>query len=431
MEISIMGYIFIPLGIFMFMFLKNDVLLSCSILACGLTGSSLINFGDTPLQPSYYFALLWMIKVLIERIVKGRLYLTIYKDRKIVTLTLFVTIALLSLEMPILKSGITTMNIEGQIVPLKFTSANITQFIYLLFCFLYFYFLYDYLRNHPYEYKKLKKLLIISVVLVVLITLWQMIAYKFDIPFDIIFKTGMHGKRQGMYFWDKRISGPCLEASMLAYFLVAALPLCARIKNIYLRYVLVVLLIFIGIETLSSTFLVGALAWVLIELFLYLKSRKIKIKKKPSLLFFALLVIGLLALLITGDLTKLIDKVNDLVIAFIAKMKIQNQSGQERSEAFEILLEAYSKSPMLGIGFGSSRGKDLFSTWLANTGTVGMLLILMFLYFNCINIKDNKDIKISVLLTWFCMFISVAEPYNLFIWIYLNLTKSYQQENLK
>lgn len=134
MSITIFGYFAIPLGI-AFMLYKSEVLLLMTIFFSGFTGTAVLLFGvDLGIQPSYYFAILWLITEVVKR---PRLSVRVLMEQKI--LLVFLLLATTSIVMPvILRDEITVMNTDGEIVNLRFTSANITQLLYLYFCIIFY-----------------------------------------------------------------------------------------------------------------------------------------------------------------------------------------------------------------------------------------------------------------------------------------------------
>jgi hypothetical protein len=271
----------------------------------------------------------------------------------------------------------------------------------------------------------IKRLYVISVILVCMITLYQIVAYNTGMPFDVIFKMGLHGEKSGDIFWDKRISGPCLEASMLAYYIVPALPVTARLKNKFMAYAVTGILIMLGFVSVSSTFLTGAALWVFLEGIFLLKSGRVSKKIKNNILiFFSCTVVLILVLIISGKLQSMIERIMLSQTSFQQKIYKQNTSGKSRSETFFLLLKAFSKSVLFGVGFGSCRGKDLLSTWLADIGILGCGSMFAFVYSGIKNRGAPAEWKLATILVWFCMLVSVPEPYNLFIWIIMGIMMS-------
>lgn len=425
MYITIAGYIILPLGI-LFLFLPGDVLLAATIALSGFTGTSVIIFKGISLQPCYYLAVLWIIQLLI----RGKFNLVLPSHDILIPLSVFLCIATVSLVMTLLLEGkVTVMNVEGEIESLHFFKSNVTQLAYLFFVSVFFLILSGYMNKKEDAETVVCKAYIVGVLLFCIVTIYQIIAYKFDLPFDSIFKTALI--RDNLYdiankriYWDKRVSGPCLEASMLAYYVVSALPICGKIKGWRLRYLLLVSLLIIGVLSLSSTFLVGAVCWLLLELFFLLRKKLcFRFSRKELKCLILAIIILLLAFILVDSSFNLIHFLDRGIDALKLKLNKANISGQERSEAFSVLMKAFSVSPLFGIGFGSVRGKDLFSTWLADIGIVGMIgfsVFLISLFRNSIE-NDRGQYLFATVLVWLCMFISVPEPYNLFVWIIMAL----------
>lgn len=431
MSISILGLFVLPLGLALFFLCHGEQLLWATIILSGFTGSSIFTISGLAVQPSYYLAALWMA----QQLIRNRDKIKIGCVNVVRPLMLFKIIAGVSLVMPILLTNkVTIMNVDANIEKLHFSSSNITQLMYLLFVGIFFVFLSGYMAKGNSRKDGVYKAFVFGIFAIATVTLYQIIAYKLDLPFDPIFKTAMlrdapSDLKGKMIFWDKRISGPCLEASMLAYYLVAALPICWRLSNIKLKYILTVYLIIVGIITKSSTFLVGFVLWIILEMFFYCHRNGFKIishrkihKDIPVLCVGAIIVWGAYITFLSNT-----DSVSTMILnavgAFNSKLHLENQSGQERSEAFQILMEAFKESPLLGVGYGSTRGKDLFSTWLSDVGLIGMgtFCVFMFRVLKANISRANDQFRMATMLVWICMLVSVPEPYNLFIWIIMAL----------
>lgn len=272
------------------------------------------------------------------------------------------------------------MNVEGQIEKLHFSKSNITQLGYLLFVSVFFLMLSEYM-NESRAGDVVYKAYMTGVALICVVTIYQMLAYNVNLPFDPIFKTSLVRdnlieNNDKWIYWDKRISGPCLEASMLAYYIVSALPLCTKLKSSKFKFLLTDCLVFIGILTLSSTFLIGTVAWVLLEFIMHLRKRSFFRFTRRHLKQKAVAVAVLIfVFLIFNYFFNIFQFLNNGIDASLMKLNKENVSGQERSESFILLMEAFFQSPFFGVRFGSVRGKDLLSTWLADIGIVGMVAL--------------------------------------------------------
>lgn len=417
MTITLLGYIVLPLGMILLLLSNDEYLLQMVFWTSGMTGSSVLSFGDTEIQPSYYLAFLWMIREFIL-VIKRREYNI---KKYLSSFMTFVVIAVISTVMPLFLSGkVTTMNVDGDIEILRWSVSNITQTIYLIFCFAFTTLLCNKINGENYD--RYFKSYIQSLIIVYIITLYQIVAYRYDILFDPLFRTGLHIRYTSTLFWDKRLSGPCLEASMLAYYLIAALPIVVRSSNKFVKYGLGFGFLILGIISVSSTFFVGIVVWLLLEgICVLVKYKgKVRCKKSTVLGILSAIFIMFLVITITGNLQNIMNGISTIVDQFCIKLRRQNDSGVERSETFYLLLKNFEISPVIGIGFGSSRGKDLFSTWLANTGLLGMGAIFVFVATAFKKSYNNQGLQISIILIWFCMCVSVAEPYNLFIWILMS-----------
>ena len=104
------------------------------------------------------------------------------------------------------------------------------------------------------------------------------------------------------------------------------------------------------------------------------------------------------------------------------KFLLSNNSGIERNYVFNYHIGISNEYPLLGVGFGSSRTKDLLSTFLCNIGYIGTGFFLLYIF--CLVIKLIKH-KNYLNITFFsslivmiaCLLISVPEPYYLYIWL--------------
>ncbi|MBZ6006486.1 hypothetical protein K1514_11360 [Paraclostridium bifermentans] len=113
----------------------------------------------------------------------------------------------------------------------------------------------------------------------------------------------------------------------------------------------------------------------------------------------------------------------DIFRDFLFKIKGGGVSGSERTIALMQHLQVFKDNFLFGVGFGSLRSKDLMSTWLAAMGIVGNTLFAIFLIkqlYQLFKINKSETISLAILITisWGILFISVPEPYYLYLWIY-------------
>lgn len=422
MQIEILGYFIIPIGLMFFLFNKK-MLFYATIFFMGFTGTSIIKInGDLSIQPSYFLGTLFIIKQSME-VLKNKKIVKI--DSKMIA---FIIICILSLIMPFIlpNANIIVINQDGKNASVSFTSLNITQMLYLFFCFIFYWFSKDYLKNDINIQKGAIKALIYGTVVVSLLGIYQVIAFKFGIEFDKIFRNNIHCSTQ-TYNGNLRVTSTALEPSMLAYYLISIFALIISLdkKTVKYQYPILILILTIGVFSTSSTLFVGMIVTLLLLLKnavfdkkINTKKRNIKILKRITFFIF----LGIIAIIIIFILKP--ETINNIISSFIDKIYRKNISGKERSSAFIQHLLIGIKYPILGVGFGTARSKDLFSTLICNIGIVGITILILYL----INItkKLNKNnsylaygISNFIIIIFTTAFISVPEMYNLYIWFML------------
>lgn len=428
-----MGYILIPIGLLL-LFFNIDYLLFAMVLFSGFTASSIINFLniDFSLQPSYYFGILFIFKyiyfiALKKKLVKPNKYLFV-----------FIVFCTGSLVIPIIlqSKDVLILSVDGKIEKLRFSIQNITQYVYMLFCFFIYWFVKDRLNSKNELIKKLLNIYFIGAFIICLLGFYQMIAFQLELPFDELFRSGLHGNVQG-----NRVYAVAGEPSILAFYIVPTLALLIFIDNINFtinKKLLIIMLFITGVFSTSSTFLfgIGLFAVLFVKRnFVKFKFSKLNIMyMKKFLIFFTLAMIFLIFIVSTNEFVKEI-----LVDGTIDKLMKKNVSGTQRSEFFLLMLGVALRYPLTGVGFGSSRSTDLISTWLANIGFIGTGIFIIYIFNMYRNLsreyKKRKDGILEgtiffIVIVILSAFISVPEPYYLFIWInfaiaevYINLKK--------
>ncbi|WP_147387543.1 hypothetical protein [Anaeroplasma bactoclasticum] len=299
------------------------------------------------------------------------------------------------------------LNQKDQYANLKFSVSNIIHVGYLGICYL-FYTLLINKRTRLNLRGSLYKAYRLGVIAIILICLYQILAFQFNLPFDIIFRQSTHGNVQG-----SRLYGPCGEASMLSYYLAPSLFLMLlNIKKYKKDMIWIALGILIGVLCYSSTFFVG----LVLSLIPLLVKFLLHIKEKKSTGYLIAVVVVLIGTVIAIAIEW--DYIEKAIFKFFDTIGAKNLSGSIRTEAFQRMAIIGFEYPF-GVGFGSSRSKDLLSTWLCNIGIVGVIIfvIVMINYLN-VCLKQNKTYEcIPFILCVILAMISVPEPYNLFIWV--------------
>lgn len=415
MQIEILGYFIIPLGIVLF-FLNEKWLLYATILFMGFTGASIINIGsELSIQPSYFLGMMFILKHLLN----------VLKNKKIVKpsniLVIFLIICLCSIVMPILvkNDGVIVIDQDNKYSQVEFSSKNITQLIYLFYCFVFYWITKDYFNEYPEKKKDTIKILIYGSILVAILGLYQELAYVLGLEFDKIFRSGVHGNVQP-YGSFTRIYSTTIESSMLAYYIapIIVLLLCLNDNNIIKhKYLVLFLLIIVGICTISTTFFLGIISFIIIVL-MEKRFKNIHNKRVTKRIFITS-IIAIVALTIVYSVNK--DIINSLLTTTQGKIDKTSVSGTERTTSFLQHVKIGFEYPFLGVGFGTARSKDLFSTWICNVGVLGLSIFIFYLFFTINRLKNSKDelsysVSQYILILFICAFTSVSEPYNLFIW---------------
>ena len=431
MQITIMGLFTIPLGLILFIF-KYEWLIYTTLFFSGFTGSSIINIGDISIQPSYYLFILFFIRYLFNIVKTGKLV------KPNLLLSVFIIISFISLIMPVILDGknIVVLNPDNKYEPVKFKFQNVTQYMYILIAFFSYCITKDYLIRKKYEEcEKFIKIFLYSSLTVSLIGLYQLVAHKFNLPFDEIFRSGVHGNIQTIK-GVLRIYSVFIEPSMYSIFLIFSIILCIYIPKKIFKYknILLILLLLNGILSTSSTFFIG---FILIVIFIIFEVIKTKYSEQ-DIKFNKYIVIILMLVAISIILVLYFEKdiINNLLDGITAKLEGEGASSTSRRFAFETNFNVALQYPILGVGFGSVRSYDLISTWLSSIGFFGTACIIFYIISKVIkSYKINSYIyrgySIGMLIIFILMFISVPEPYGLFIWmnigileiILLNLTK--------
>lgn len=402
MEITLLGYFAIVLTIIFLLFNRVNNFLYAAIFFSGYTGSSVLNVAGVTLQPAFYFFSVYFA----VRLMQGERF----KIRLDPLLMVFAGYCVLSILFPIILSGenIITLNQDVGLERVYFRSSHIIHICYLIFNLVFL----NTLLSKSSDKVVADRLLFAyrwGFISVVAICIYQIFAFRYNLPFDVLFRQSVHGNIQG-----NRIYGPCIEASMLCYYLIPSVLIVLNKRRSWVDIAAVLGAIAVGVISRSSTFLVGGalLGILLIPKTVIFMSQRHSAKQWC----FAFVCVALALCLVAAFGWLIMDVIN----AFIGKLKQQSASGIERFSYMYMSLRVGLKYPT-GVGFGTARSADLFSTWICNVGVLGMALYLMFLAkFALGALRDGRaDRAVAYLLVVFLMFVSVPEPYNLFVWFIL------------
>lgn len=407
MSITILGAICLPLSIWMLFFKKEWLFYAC-LFFMPFTASSVFNlekgisFG---VQPGFWFGALWMLVKLID-ICKNGITISKTKEKFIKTVLIFMGIIILSTIMPILLNlahyDLTVINPSNGMVPLKFTSSNITQVMYFVFAL--FITIFSCLEITTRE--KLVKSIKVFIFSGAVTLGWGIIQFvlhylKIDYP-HYIFNTniGMPQHWNQIAGKIKRINSVAPEPSMYVFYLIIFIPivtflLLKMVKVINTKVLAIVTIISFGVAVLTTS----STAYVCLPIFVvalhiyafFVKDKEIT--KKIIILDIAFVAMGvitvlLLPIVLKMPITEFINVIIDMTIG-----KLSSGSGMERMGGFRLGIDVFLMSPILGVGWGSNRTFDFLSTLLSTTGMVGMGT---YIYITYQGIKATVDtVKLS------------------------------------
>jgi hypothetical protein len=461
MEISPMGWLLIPCGVFLFIF-SRELLFYTFIFFVPFSAStvlnvdSLVRFG---LQPGYFFALLWFLKISISSLYSNKLHFPSLSFVYLYPIIIFWFIALVSLSMPIILEGNVLVHYpwtEGwYFTRLELQGGHFTQFLYLTFVVLVVISICIEVRTREKLYKAIR-ILLISGTVVSLLGLWQSLGDHFGVPFpagifsnNIKFYLGYEQVAFEAVSGFNRMSSVAPEPSILASYFLWIFPLffmlmvrkdtAVKVKKLYMY--LTLFLFFISLVlTLSTT----ALAGIIFNFFLLLgyvdNGGFLKlgvIKKRFRLLFYLVMFVCLVAFTawaVGSSLGINFSMLKDLFINLTIN-KTKNLSGIERSEGVAQGINIFLQYPLLGVGWGSNRTFDFSTTILSNTGALGFAAFVFFIvnlliklsriarYSGYVSYRNLATaFSVSIISGMFSLFTASPDIIFLVIWTILGLT---------
>lgn len=206
----------------------------------------------------------------------------------------------------------------------------------------------------------------------------------------------------------QRVNGLALEPSMFAF---TVLPFW--IYSYFTGRKKVSLILFVGLCLSTST-------TAILGIFIYLIPY---IRKSNKLVLFYIITFLTLFLLIKFDF---VYKAFDEIV--LQKLQQETASGIERTSFFKNHIDYFLNmnvfSILFGIGFGTVRSTDFFSTILINNGIIGLSIITLLFFYPIIKLKNNTKnlgLKLSLLVIFLTLMISVPEFSFPSIWLFLGI----------
>lgn len=438
MLISSIGFTVLLIAIYLTIYSEVKYLIYFLFLVSTFTAVSMINFpaSRNSLMLFQIVGILFILKVAIN------LFKGIYKfNFKVSKLLLgFIIICLISTIYPLLFSkGVIVLTTDDKMEPLKFGIHNITQVFYLVFSYLIYIGTLLFFHN-----EELNKSEWTNVFRITCLTILCFGIIQFIIPYNIydsFFRTNYNHNIQ-FVFNKVRISSLNDEPSVLSLFIA---PASIFLFETYLLnkkkidLLLLILTVIICVENSSSSFFIIILIYLLIKISLNFKLlrntifRKFKdsfIGRKNQLkIVAAILLIVFLLVVFKAQIIRVFSEI-------VNKISGHTDSGTIRKDTFTHHIKLFFQYPITGIGFGSVRSKDLFSTWLSEIGLLGFVLYFLYVINLCRNIfmKINSfyyKILLCIISINFIMMTSVPEPYYLYYWIWLAMAEFMVKKNVK
>jgi O-Antigen ligase len=395
MPMTFWGYIFLPLGLAAAIF-SPKWLYRLLIFWTLFSATSFANFGQedtgSALQVWMFLGVLWLIRLFAE----SASSFSFAVDRRILPactwLAAFLLIAVFSLVMPIYIDG--SLVIASPILgdntetPLRFTSHNFTQLLYLAFGLLIAICVAH--RNLREDYRReTERILLYSGIFVALWGLFQFFCNitGFTYP-DFIFNNSNSPYAKGfLQTLDNteltRISSVCLEPSVFALSLVSLLPLTfpawlrkgAVISITVDRLSSVLFIVALLLSTSSTAYLALVLAFLLLGMVL-MRTKSISRAQSVGLVVAA----GVLGAGAVAVLFATVSSMSDIVAAALLS-KGSSASALERMMTIQNAFGYFQRYPVLGVGWGSATSHDLIVLLLSNVGIIGAIAFLGAMFY--------------------------------------------------
>lgn len=410
--------------ILIFLLCKSRIEQNCYIVFVSFVfvGMAFINILGNSIGVYHVCSLILFLKFFLDRVKKKESFFR--KKEKINSLYFFLVYCFFSIFVICFREEILVYGVDPGKQIAHFSFQQFTQYMYLFHAFVMMHVFYKLLLSKTISIDKLWECIDIMYLLAVCIGFIQLfIPVKL---FNFLFKNDSIGSvNQSISIMGNkivRIDSTFPEPSMLTLFL-------APIMGVYIYEIIqkqeikkiIFVVMGVGIELLNqaSSFIIGMAAAVIgilgIQILKYVKyGAVIKISKKKLIINFAGLffILFIFKNLLVKDIT-----------LFLNKLTIRHDSGIIRFRTMQLALQAFKNNPILGIGFGTMRSMDLFSSWLGQIGIMGLVLYFVPVGFLSIRLLRQYKVECNKLFLLIfaynmIMFTTVPEFRFLFIWVY-------------
>lgn len=266
-----------------------------------------------------------------------------------------------------------------QLVLLKFSMHNITQFMYLLF-WVVMTFLIVMRNQNDRAIAETIKIFVMSAIFVSCWGLLQWLAFqfKFYYPYEL-FNSSASTSAQGytgvlVETGLKRITSVAVEPSILAQCILAAVPFVFvaewfkyPIFSVTVDRVVLVLLLLVLLLSTSTTAYIGILVFTLgFPILLRLKGKQI------MRYAYLAIVLGVVEAVLVAS-AFFVSSVPSINADPMTQAVAHSFSIQERWYSIHNAWNSFLDSPLLGLGWGSVTSHDLIVNLLVNSGLIGLL----------------------------------------------------------
>lgn len=381
------------------------------------TRMAFLNVGENSILVHHILTLVLLIKICISD------FHILRRRRRIpVSLLMFVAYAGFSIFFALYHGDVEVINVNNLHTTVKFGLQQFTQYAYLVFAVIFMFLTYCLLETGELSLKELSGIVDISYITVILLGGVQLFVPSES--FDAIFRNSLIGTVHQTINGRYRIDSVFGEASMMMLFVTPVF--CRSLYGLLLDglHLKNVFLVILGLAAfwgnLSSSFIVGMgtlLVIVLTDVMVRMVKGRILFSRKKIWMTGIMISVSVAICFIFREEIAWISDV------FMQKLRGENVSGMERSYSIKLHWKVFSEHMAFGVGFGTLRGYDLMTSWLAQMGLAGMglyLYLVMKICFRLIKKKTNRAMENMVLIIVHnvIMMISVPEFGYVFLWVY-------------
>lgn len=395
MEIYAIGYLLIPLSLFLFIYFPKQ-LYFLTLFFIPFTGTavfkiSLSGINAEGVRVSMYLASLCFIRYFLLVLYFGKIKIIQAQRPLVGLLVLLVVIACSSLFMPVFINGrLVVLDVYGNLVmyasekPLYFRLQYFTQTLYFIFgCLLTYYIA----VKNP-DFSSIYQSFRVYVLGCLFVSFWgwvELTLYVTNIPYPgfLFNHNSMNALGSLVLNGKPRITSVALEPSILSQQLLTVIPVLfwgliyrQPFFSLHLQKLVLISIILTLLFAWSSTAYLGLFSFVCIIITTFIIQNRV-----PKKILYAL---GGLIIIFAIALPLLIEQLLE---------KLHTYSGIERFKALSFAWNYFIEYPLLGIGWGVMPSWDFVVCILAGTGIIGLLVFSILLAACFYNLK--RQFKIS------------------------------------